>query len=428
MSGSIYEEYKAALRRGHLAVLRGELEAALEAYREAAGIVPERALPHTSIGTVELRLGRPGEALAAFEAALERSPDDEGALAGLADALAALGRRAAAAEALDRLAGLLEADGRLAEACEAVSRALDLAESRSRRAAMIALVERLRTSPLDAAAEAALARALRVLGGPGPTPIESATETGSEVGVGGEPLGSDAAVSARAEEAPTPETIAPAEETPTPGGTRPVEATPEGAVAPLEAVERPGGAEEPLELAEVAEEPLARLEGAAEPVERAEAVGSGAEGAGASVEAAATPEPESAEPRPTPVSADEAVRLSLAAEEALEAGDRPTAVERFLEAAAAHAAAGRTTAALDACARAVAAQPDALEAQEALVHLYLELGWRNLAVEKIGLLDRLSALGSDPLLRARVLRLVQEVGGTAEPTAEDRTSSFASPT
>ncbi len=89
---------------------------------------------------------------------------------------------------------------------------------------------------------------------------------------------------------------------------------------------------------------------------------------------------------------------------------------------AAHAAAGRTTAALDACARAVAAQPDALEAQEALVHLYLELGWRDLAVEKVGLLDRLSALGSDPLLRARVLRLAREVGGMAGPTAEDRTS------
>ncbi len=409
MSGSIYEEYKAVLRRGHLAVLRGELEAALEAYREAAGIVPERALPHTSIGTVELRRGRPGDALAAFEAALQRSPDDEGALAGLADALAALGRRAAAAEALDRLAGLLEANGRIAEACEAVSRALDLAESRSRRAAMVALVERLRASPLDAAAEAALARALRVLGGPVPAPSGSASGAGPGRGVAGAPLGGDAAVSGRIEEAPIREAVPP------------VEATPEGA-EPAEAVESPEGAREPLELAEVAEEPVARLEGAAAPLEPAVAVGSGVAGVGTSVEAGATPGSDSAGRSPTLVSADEAVRLSLAAEEALEAGDRPTAVERFLEAAAAHAAAGRTTAALDACARAVAAQPDALEAQEALVHLYLELGWRDLAVEKVGLLDRLSALGSDPLLRARVLRLAREVGGMAGPTAEDRTS------
>ncbi|HWP64278.1 MAG TPA: tetratricopeptide repeat protein, partial [Candidatus Binatia bacterium] len=166
MSESIYERYKAALRRGHLAVLRGQLDLALEAYREAAAIVPERALPHTSIGAVELRRGRPAEALEAFEAALERSPNDEAALSGRADALAALGQRAAAAETLDRLAGLLEADGRFAEACEAVARALDLAESRSRRQHMTLLAARLRASPLDAAAEAALGRALRVLGEP----------------------------------------------------------------------------------------------------------------------------------------------------------------------------------------------------------------------------------------------------------------------
>lgn len=422
MSGSIYEAYKAALRRGHLAVLRGEFEAALEAYREAAEIVPERALPHTSIGTVELRRGRPGEALAAFEAALERSPEDEGALAGLADTLAALGRRAAAAEALDRLAGLLEADGRLAEACEAVSRALDLAESRSRRAAMLALVERLRASPLDAAAEAALTRALRVLGGPVSTPTGSVIEAGPREGVVGEPPGGEMAVSVRAEEAPTPEAAPPTEEAPPPETVRPVEEAPETAPASSE------GAWEPFGSLEGTEEPVARPEGAAEPLVPPETAVRGAEGAGTSVEPGPAPESESAEPRPAPISADEAIRLSLAAEEALEVGDRPTAVERFLEAAAAHAAAGRTTAALDACARAVAAHPDALEAQEALVHLYLDLGWRSLAVEKIGLLDRLSALGTDPLLRARVLRLAQEVGGTSGLRLEDRTSSFAAPT
>ncbi|MER3487511.1 MAG: hypothetical protein C4307_01620, partial [Chloroflexota bacterium] len=79
MTESIYEQYKAALRRGHLAVLRGQLDAAIEAYRAASAIVPERALPHASIGAVELRRGRPAEALAAFELALERAPNDEGA-------------------------------------------------------------------------------------------------------------------------------------------------------------------------------------------------------------------------------------------------------------------------------------------------------------------------------------------------------------
>ncbi|MER3417941.1 MAG: hypothetical protein C4343_02255, partial [Chloroflexota bacterium] len=85
MTESIYEQYKAALRRGHLAVLRGQLDAAIEAYRAASAIVPERALPHASIGAVELRRGRPAEALAAFELALERTPNDEGALSGRAD-------------------------------------------------------------------------------------------------------------------------------------------------------------------------------------------------------------------------------------------------------------------------------------------------------------------------------------------------------
>lgn len=339
MSESIYERYKAALRRGHLAVLRGQLESALDAYREAAAVVPERALPHASIGAVELRLGRPAEALAAFEAALERSPNDEGALSGRADALTALGERAAAAETLDRLAGLLEADGRIAEACEVVARALELAESRSRRQLMAVLTERLRASPPDAAAEAALARAVRVLEDRSGPAAEAAARS--------------------------------------PDGEGPVSTTTEAGIDAA---------------------------GASAPAPAEEAVGPSEPSA---------PETSAREPMP----ADEAVRLTLAAEAALEAGDRAAAVDRYLEAAAAHAAAGRLTAALDACARVVAAYPDALEAQEALVHLYLELGWRALAVEKVALLERLTAFGSDPLLRARVLLLAKELALEPEASA-----------
>ena len=113
---------------------------------------------------------------------------------------------------------------------------------------------------------------------------------------------------------------------------------------------------------------------------------------------------------PDPAEVAQAEQAVAAAQAALEAGDRTTAVERFLEVAAAHAAAGRPAAALDACARIVGAYPDALEAQEALVHLYLELGWRSLAIEKVTLLERLTAMGSDPLLRARVLLLARELG------------------
>lgn len=367
MSESIYERYKAALRRGHLAVLRDQLDLAIEAYREAAAIVPERALPHASIGAVELRRGRPAEALAAFEAALERSPSDEGALAGRADALAALGDRAGAAEALDRLAGLLEAEGRIAEACDTVARALELAESRLRRQGMARLVAQLRASPLDAAAEAALARAVGILGSSGYGETRRERDEGPTAEGGS--LGSSAAGAASPEAAAEPSEMGLGEAAtghPEPAGTPTPETAAETAPAPERAV----------------------------PVATPEPAGA-ADGSRAGA---------------APMRAVDAAALTLAAEAALEADDRATAVERFLEVAAAHAAAGRPVAALDACTRIVAAYPDALEAQEALVHLYLELGWRALALEKVALLERLTAMGSDPLLRARVLLLARELG------------------
>ena len=52
MSRALYEQYKEALRRGHLAALRGRLDAAEAAYRAAAGIAPDRALPYVSLGGV----------------------------------------------------------------------------------------------------------------------------------------------------------------------------------------------------------------------------------------------------------------------------------------------------------------------------------------------------------------------------------------
>jgi tetratricopeptide (TPR) repeat protein len=164
MNESLYERYKDALRRGHVALMGGRLEAALAAYAEAAAIAPERGLPHAGIGAVELRLGRPEDALAAFGAALERSPGDEAALAGRADALVALGRRVEAAEALGVLAEVLDRSNRLPEALDAARHALELAESKSRRRSVEMLADRVRQSPGDQAAEQALANALRILG------------------------------------------------------------------------------------------------------------------------------------------------------------------------------------------------------------------------------------------------------------------------
>ena len=158
-----YERYKDALRLGHVSALRGRLDAAAAAYREAASIAPDRALPYVGLGGVLARLGRAEQALAAYASALDRAPSDEGAMHGRADVLAATGRPAEAAGMLDRLAAILERDGRLADACDVARRALELAESRGRRRQVENLIAQLRTATGDSSAAEALARALSVL-------------------------------------------------------------------------------------------------------------------------------------------------------------------------------------------------------------------------------------------------------------------------
>jgi tetratricopeptide (TPR) repeat protein len=162
-SAAPYERYKDALRRGHVAALRGKLDTALEAYEEAAVLAPDRALPLISRGTVLARQGRHADALGSFEAALQRAPADDGALSGRAEALAALGRRGDAALAFDALADAHDRAGRLTEACDAARRALELAESRVRRRYVVELADRLRASPLDDRARKALERAMSML-------------------------------------------------------------------------------------------------------------------------------------------------------------------------------------------------------------------------------------------------------------------------
>jgi tetratricopeptide (TPR) repeat protein len=160
---SLYERYKDALRRGHVAALRGRLDLAIDAYGEAASIARDRALPHAAIGGILVRMDRLPDALASFDRALELAPGDETALRGRADALAALGRRVDAADTLDRLAEVLLDGGRLPDASDAARRALELAESRERRRSIEDLAVRLRESAGDEAAERALAGVLRVL-------------------------------------------------------------------------------------------------------------------------------------------------------------------------------------------------------------------------------------------------------------------------
>ena len=163
MSQALYEQYKEALRRGHLAALRGRLGAAEAAYRAAAAIAPDRALPYVSLGGVLRRLDRLDEAIAAYGVALSLAPEDEGALRGRAELQADQGRRAEAALDFERLAGVLEGAGRQTDAADAARRALELAESRSRRREMERLGGLLRDSGEDRSAVDALDRALRIL-------------------------------------------------------------------------------------------------------------------------------------------------------------------------------------------------------------------------------------------------------------------------
>ena len=164
---ALYERYKDALRRGHVAAQRGRLDEALVAYGEAGRVAPDRALPHVGIGQVLIRLGKPNEANAAFGRALERAPDDEAALRGRADSLTRLGDRIRAAETLDRLATVVDVAGRRGEALDLIGDALDLAEGRSRRAALQAMVDATDADPgLAATATVALSRARERLAGP----------------------------------------------------------------------------------------------------------------------------------------------------------------------------------------------------------------------------------------------------------------------
>jgi tetratricopeptide (TPR) repeat protein len=302
-ANSLYERYKDALRRGHVAALRNRLDAAIEAYSKAASIAPDRPLPQSAIGGILVRMERLPEAIAAYDRALALAPRDEAALRGRADAQAALGRRVDAADTLDRLAEVLDDADRLPDASDAARRALELAESKDRRRHVQSLAARLRASDGDEAAEQALARVLRVLEPP-VTPIAAAGKPAAD---SFEPL------------------VAPAE-----------------------------------------------------------------------------PEPE---PEPEPI---DAAAVGAAAEAALYAGDADAAREGFLVAAAAHRAAGRSVAAIDACYLALAVAPADVELHLLLVELYLERGWRVPAIDKLLLLGRLASLADDDTIRQRVCAVASE--------------------
>jgi tetratricopeptide (TPR) repeat protein len=166
VTDSLYEQYKDALRRGHVAAQGGHLDEALGAYGDAAGLAPDRALPLVGIASVLMRLGKAHEAATTYGKALDRAPADEAALRGRAEALVASGDRVGAAETLDRLAMVLEGSGRGGDGVDAARHALDLAESRDRRATLQAMVDRLREDAGGAGSLDVIERAEARLRGP----------------------------------------------------------------------------------------------------------------------------------------------------------------------------------------------------------------------------------------------------------------------
>lgn len=189
MTDDLYERYKEALRIGHVAVLRGALQDAADAYRLASSIAPSRALPHTSLGGVLLRLGHLDDALVEYASAVARAPHDEGALLGQAEALTTAGQRVDAAMALDHVSEIQEASGRLPEAADTLRRALELEEAPERVRRQRTLLRDIRLSAGDHAAEQLLARALRLRDEPSSiidtprTAVASVPVTGSAVAI-----------------------------------------------------------------------------------------------------------------------------------------------------------------------------------------------------------------------------------------------------
>ncbi len=428
MTDDLYERYKEALRTGHVAVLRGRLEEAIESYQTAASIAPARALPHSSLGGVYLRLNRIDDALAEYAAAVARAPQDEGALLGQAEALTAVDRFVDAAIALDRVAQLQETAGRLPEAADTIRRALELDEAPERVRRQRALLRQIRLSAGDQAAEEALARALRLREQPDDAegvPMTAAPATGSTVPVPAEV----AARSGPGSRQPTDEAADMGEPQDAPvmeiAGTQVPEATeeiPVPAEEPTTTVARPEGkaAERESESESAADavgpatwtwpraivwepEEIGAASGAI-PAEARAVPGSAGEpeqvGQGEAErlsELAGSEEPAPAvAPQP---GADELVSHAAAAEAA---GNDAEARLLLVAAAREYAKEGRYDAGLDTAQQLLRDYPSDVDVHLVLVELYISRNWETLAAEKLLLLGRLADLDDDEETRLRL--------------------------
>jgi hypothetical protein len=401
MTDDLYERYKEALRNGHIAVLRGSLQEAIEAYRFASQIAPSRAAPHSALGGVYIRLGKIEEALAQYAAAVASAPRDEGALLGQAEALLSAGRRPEAAAVLDRVVEIQDAAGRLPEASDTLRRAIELEESQERTRRQRSLVRQIRFSAGDRAAEQQLAKALRLREEPvqpeetpATTPIgrrlasagSARTEPGLVRELEVEPMSAEerARLVAGAEVLPVVEvdTVAEAAEAEAVAEAEPAAAV--RVVAEAEAV-----------AVATAEQPaVGRFggAGAAAPPDEREAVG-----VMIGLDEIAFPESHKGnKPQPT---GDQL----LAEVEAAEAAGNTSVLQSLLtRTARTYAREGRFEAGLDAAHRLLQLYPSDVDAHLVLVEVYLARHWDSLAAEKLLLLGRIAELNDDKETRKRL--------------------------
>lgn len=116
--------------------------------------------------------------------------------------------------------------------------------------------------------------------------------------------------------------------------------------------------------------------------------------------------PNTAEPAPPPPPPFDPTAAMAAVEDAAAGGDGTATRELALAAATGHRAAGQLHAAIDVCYLALATSPADPGLHLTLAELYLDLGWRATAVDKLVLLARLAELGDDQGTRARLCAVV----------------------
>ncbi|MEX2547096.1 MAG: hypothetical protein WD830_04825 [Chloroflexota bacterium] len=149
----VYARYREALRLGHQEAAEGRFAEALRHYGFAAELAGDRALPHIAVGGMHMRLGRPKEALAAYDLALKAEPASLDALTGRAAALLAAGRRDESARVQRQISDLRQsANPSGAPATDADSTTMSAADTMHAAGA-----EALRTGKHDAAIDAFLA-------------------------------------------------------------------------------------------------------------------------------------------------------------------------------------------------------------------------------------------------------------------------------